>query len=288
MREIKWEEEFKLSSVEDMWSRMLAELEDCKKKYIPLKVRKKNKFPNWMSRKLIVEIRKRNNRVLFNERPNFEKESKYKRLRNIVIKKVREEKRNFEEKLANEIRDDPKSFYSYVRSRSSTKDRVGPLLNDKGEMIDDNQEMCKILNKFFSSVFTREEVGSMPVPERRTNTITLKEIDVESLCEIKITKEKIVNEINCMKRNKTGGEDGYNSCFIKEIVTEIAEPLELLYKKLLEDSVIPQDWKNANITAIFKKGSKKNAKCCRILLLSSFYLQLGSLGSLRYHPQDYI
>ena len=46
----------------------------------------------------------------------------------------------------------------------------------------------------------------MPVPERRTNTITLKEIDVESLCEIKITKEKIVNEINCMKRNKTGGE----------------------------------------------------------------------------------
>ena len=150
MREIKWEEEFKLSSVEDMWSRMLAELEDCKKKYIPLKVRKKNKFPNWMSRKLIVEIRKRNKAwVLFNERPNFEKESKYKRLRNIVIKKVREEKRNFEEKLANEIRDDPKSFYSYVRSRSSTKDRVGPLLNDKGEMIDDNQEMCKILNKFF-------------------------------------------------------------------------------------------------------------------------------------------
>jgi len=59
LRKIKWEEEFKSSSVEDMWSRMLAELEDCKKKYIPLKVRKNNKFTNWMCKKLFVEIRKR-------------------------------------------------------------------------------------------------------------------------------------------------------------------------------------------------------------------------------------
>ena len=37
----------------------------------------------------------------------------------------------------------------------------------------------------------------------------------------------------------------------------MVQPLELLFKKSLSLGVIPNDWKKANVTAIFKKGSRK-------------------------------
>jgi len=44
-------------------------------------------------------------------------------------------KKNFEERLANNIKIDSKSFYAYVRSKQRIKTTVGPLKNQKEEII---------------------------------------------------------------------------------------------------------------------------------------------------------
>jgi hypothetical protein len=41
----------------------------------------------------------------------------------------------FEEKLANNIKNDSKSFFAYVRSKQRTKVTVGPLKDQCGEII---------------------------------------------------------------------------------------------------------------------------------------------------------
>jgi hypothetical protein len=66
--------------------------------------------------------------------------------------------------LANEVKNNPKSFYAYVRSKTSVKDVVGPFRANDGKLVTDNGGMCKILHDFFASVFTNE-AGWQDFPE---------------------------------------------------------------------------------------------------------------------------
>ena len=56
----------------------------------------------------------------------------YKHMLNVTIREYRKAKNQFELKLANNIKQDSKSFYAYVRSKSQTKDTIGPLKNNLG------------------------------------------------------------------------------------------------------------------------------------------------------------
>ena len=68
------------------------------------------------------------------------------------------------EELAVNIKNDSKSFYAYVRSKQKVRDKVGPLENNRGNIISDGFQMAEVLNKYFSSVFTTEDISSLPVP----------------------------------------------------------------------------------------------------------------------------
>ena len=56
------------------------------------------------------------------------------------------------------------SFYAYVRSKQKVQDKVGPLENNRGNIISDGFQMAEVLNEYFSSVFTIEDFSSLPVP----------------------------------------------------------------------------------------------------------------------------
>ena len=64
--------------------------------------------------------------------------------------------RNFEHKLAQNIKSDSKSFYAYVRSKPNVRDKVGPLEDNAGNIITQGFLMAEELNMHFSSVFTRK------------------------------------------------------------------------------------------------------------------------------------
>ena len=87
----------------------------------------------------------------------------YKEALNAATNEVRKSKRNFELKLAQNIRSVSKSFYAYVRSKQNVRDKVGPLEDNAGDI------MAEELNMHFSSVFTREDTSSLPVPETKFN-----------------------------------------------------------------------------------------------------------------------
>ena len=50
----------------------------------------------------------------------------------------------------------PKSFFAYVRSKTKAKDKDGQLVNNDGEIVKEDVEMCEVSNDFFSSVYTAE------------------------------------------------------------------------------------------------------------------------------------
>jgi hypothetical protein len=59
-----------------------------------------------------------------------------------------------------------------------------------------------------------------------------------------------------MKHNKGAGEDGLVSTYVKCSIKGFMKPLVNLFKRSQEERVIPDEWKRANVTAIFKKGAK--------------------------------
>jgi hypothetical protein len=77
------------------------------------------------------------------------------------------------------------------------------------------------------------------------------------LNEIEITEARIAKAIDELKLNNTAGTDMLDSTFIKYSKDSLLNPLKLMFERSLDLGEIPGQWKEANISAIHKKGSKK-------------------------------
>lgn len=64
---------------------------------------------------------------------------------------------------------------------------------------------------------------------------------------------KLLNNINPKKAN---GPDLIPCRILKEAAVEIAPFLQFLFSKSMESGAVPSDWLKANVTSVFKKGSK--------------------------------
>ena len=259
---IDWDKQLQGSDVEQLWQIVKEELIKCRCAYVPKRKLKKRKFPLWMRRHIVKMIKTKDKLwKRFKERPSYENQRKYNEIRNKVSFEIRQAKRNFELKLAENIKEDPKTFYAYARSKSKAKVGIGPLkLN--GKLIEGDFEVAKHLNDYFATVFTREDINNVPQAEVEEN-------QCEILQDIDITFEKVQKSITSMKPNKAAGVDELVSSFIKGCAPGIIEPLVDLIKKSLQETSVPLDWKMANVTAIFKKGSRGDPANYRPVSLTS-------------------
>ena len=91
----------------------------------------------------------------------------YKEALNAGANEIRQSKRSYEQKLACNIKNDSKSFYAYIRSKQNVRNKVGTLEDSAGNIISQGFLMAEDLNEYFSSVFTREDISSLPVPDAK-------------------------------------------------------------------------------------------------------------------------
>ena len=71
-----------------------------------------------------------------------------------------------------------------------------------------------------------------------------------------------------MKDNKSSGVDGIPPKLLKEIVEQISTPLAIFFNLSLEEGKVPSEWKEANITPLFKKGSRNKPENYRPVSLT--------------------
>lgn len=263
---VDWDNHFQDRGVEAMWNFFVTKTTESRDRHVPIREIKSNGNPKWLKKSLITKIKSRSNSwKKFKDNPSFDSEAKYKRLRNSITSDIRKAKKEYENKLAEKIKTDPKSFYSYIRSKSQTKVKIGPLRSEQGELVEGSEGMGQILNKYFASVFTKENMEYMPEPVDNYD-IKGRKLSLET---VDITQEKIVGTVVSLQDNKAAGIDGFNSTFIKRSINGVSKPLSRIFSKSLSTGIIPLDWKLANVNALFKKGSKKEPGNYRPISLTS-------------------
>jgi len=69
---------------------------------------------------------------------------------------------------------------------------------------------------------------------------------------------------------KAPGDDGIVPEFLKRVACEISEPLAILCNKSVTEGIVPQERKRANITSLFKRGSRSELGNHRPVSLTSY------------------
>ena len=76
------------------------------------------------------------------------------------------------------------------------------------------------------------------------------------LADILITPASITDKLSKLNKNEAQGLDKIPPRVLQELCIQLGTPLSILFNKSIEKGQLPQDWKNAEVTAIFKKGTK--------------------------------
>ena len=224
--------------------------------------------PAWMTGEALRKVKEKQKawRKFLNSKSQVDY-NRYARLRNQARWYTRKAVCSFEHNIAQEVRTNPKVFWRYVKNKTSVKCPVHALECDgKEELVDDAVGKANVLNQFFSSVFTDEDLSSLPLIADR--------FDGALLSNIEIHRDDVLKKLCELKISKSPGPDGLHPRVLFETRFVICDALDEIFKKSFRASCLPKDWKVGHVTPLFKKGKRSNPSNYRPVSLTSIVCKI--------------
>ena len=162
--------------------------------------------------------------------------------------------------LTTSITDKPKSFWTFILKLRQDNQGIGDL-HVSGSIVSADALKAEALNEQFNSVYSEE--GSIPLPNMGESD-PYGEID-----RLQISIGGVLDQLNKLNPSKAQGPDGIPPWFLNTYATQLAPILHNIFQLSVDSSQVPEAWKNANVTAIFKKGSRTEAANYRPISLTS-------------------
>lgn len=259
-------------NVNESWAAINDVLQEAIEKYIPkivISFNKKNKraFNKTVPRTMLDKIHlKRRAHKLYKKFPTCTNYNSYAKARNQVKWESRRIVKAKEAKLAIDSKSNPKRFFQYIASKTRHKENISNLTKADGSLTETDKEKASVLNSFFCSVFTKENLENVPVFEDVKNDLNL---DM-----VKISQSEMQKALCALNVNKSPGPDGLHPRILKELSNELSLPLTALFNKSLTSGKLPSQWKSAEVRPIFKKGNKSEAGNYRPVSLTSIVCKI--------------
>jgi hypothetical protein len=221
----------------------------------------------WMTREIIRLLRQKRRRWKAVRTSGSDKAwGRYKDAEKNCANKIRNAKRKMERDLASNPDKNNRKFARYIKSKTKSRTTIGPILTEEGTLLTSDVEMAEELNKFFVSVFTQENMESVPEAKR--------EVIQQQMKMTQVTEKQIRDKIRNLRVESASGPDGLSPRILKELVDVVVKPLRIIFNKSLEEAAVPDDWKTANVTPIHKKGPKNCTGNYRPVSLTSVLCKL--------------
>jgi hypothetical protein len=107
---------------------------------------------------------------------------------------------------------------------------------------------ANILNNQFTSVFTSED-PLQPLPD-------LGPSPHPAVSDIAITQEGVQQLLCHLNPHKATGPDQVSHRLLKETAKQISPALTLVFQASINQCKVPEEWKSASITPLFKNGDR--------------------------------
>ena len=247
------------------------------------KVRSSRNDPRWMTYRIkhLIGLK----RGLYKRIRDGEEtlRCRYNELARTIKKTIRGAKRDYEIRVANNAKQDPKGFFQLYRTK--TKENVGPIKLETGEVVGDSREMSKLFNDYFLSVFTHENILDVPAGE-----IIFQGREEQKLRDIVIDAGIVRKELDRLKSSKSPGVDEIYPRILKECKEVLSSPLANVFRESVDNGIVPDLWKQANVVPIFKKGDRAIMTNYRPISLTSVVgkmLESIIASNIREHLETY-
>ncbi|KAF1468727.1 hypothetical protein FQV17_0013856, partial [Megadyptes antipodes antipodes] len=251
--------------VQEGWTIFKKEVLKAQEQAVPVccKKNRQGRRPAWLNGELLLGLRKKR-RVYRLWKKGQATQGEYRDLIRSCREEMRKAKAQLERNLAAVVKDNKKSFYKYINNKKRAKENLHPLLDAGGNIVTEDEEKVEVLNAFFVSAFNRQT--SYP---QGTRPPELEDRDGEQ-DEPPIIPEEAVNDLLChLDAHKSMGPDGIHPRVLRELAEELAKPLSIIYQPSWLTGEVPDDWRFANVTPIYKKGRKEDPGNYRPVSLTS-------------------
>ena len=166
--------------------------------------------------------------------------------------------------IAASVKQQPKLFWSYVQSKTRTKSGICDLTyfedNIKLSATTDKRK-ADVLASFFSSVFTNEPSSDVAPSIPYVETI--------SFCDkILFSHKAVYNKLSNILPFKSPGPDNLHPFVLKSLCDIVCKPLAIIFQTSLDTMSLPNIWKTANVSSIFKKGGRSDPSNYRPISLT--------------------
>ena len=245
-------------TVDHNWTHLKSCILDVITKCVPSKkISGRHKIP-WFTKKLKRLARKKQR--AYNRAKKSKKDRDWTIFRS-VRKKLQKSEKNAHYDYLKEIisEDGNKGLWRYLKSTRKDTCGVSTLIKD-GVSGSEPAHKARMLNEQFSSVFTKEDTNSIP---------DLGPSPYPEMAEIKIGEAGVRKLLKDLNSNKACGSDKIPATLLKCCADEIAPMLTFIFQQSLDTSTVPEDWKIALITPVFKKGKRTNPENYRPVSLTS-------------------
>ena len=264
----------------DKWNLFKKAFNDLSEKIIPTKLcRPKHGHP-WVKNAIKRLMRKRDKLYakLKTNRTNNLIMTKFTLLKHKIQKEIRQA---YNQYLHSIITDQPedteepanpnKRFWTLIKQQKSDCKEITSLKSNDTTYTKASDK-AHVLNGQFQSVFTKlvplklKNLAELILPRNGT---------FPTMPDINITIHGVSKQLSKLDPAKASGPDNLTSRILKELHNEIAPMLTDIYNSSLREGKVQDDWWNAIVTSVYKKGPKIKAEnyrsisltciCCKVM-----------------------
>ena len=116
-------------------------------------------------------------------------------------------------------------------------------------MLTDSTSKAEVLSNHFQQMFTKEDLSSIP---------SIGCSDITAMETVIFNREGIINLLKNLDSKKANGPDKVPTTLLKITASEIAAVVTFLFSQSYETGQLPNDWRNAHVVPVFKKGEKRD------------------------------
>ena len=266
---IDWDSELSNKTPDEQYNVFLSKHNAAIQQSVPtVTINSNDKWnkPVWMKKatQRLIKRKHRTHTTFLNTR-NANDKTAYNVIRNEVTSKVRTDRIAFERNISKEIKNNNKVFWRYVNANRSSRAAIPELKRPDGTKACSDEEKAEALNNQFSSVFTKEDT---------TDTQDAELNNQHTLSTLTITEERIQKKLSKMRTDKSPGPDGVHPLILKNLADILSKPLAKIFNNSVQSGLVPTEWKQGVVTAIYKKGEKCLPANYRAITLTSVICKL--------------